>query len=241
VSRGAGIVCGVSVGLAVLLSVGVAEEDVDIVKHDGEMVGPGDVVLSVSGELGRLLLAERTLLNFMTHLSGVATETMLYVDAVSGTGAKIRDTRKTTPGMRELEKYAVRCGGGENHRMGLGDMALIKDNHIVASGSITKSVEIIRSLHPGVEIEVECDYIDQVVEAMTTGVTLILLDNMNTDEIREAVHIRTKFPNAKLEASGGVSLSNVRDIALCGVDYIAVGALTHSSPVLDLGFDLRAV
>ena len=187
-----------------------------------------------------LLGAERTLLNFLTHLSGVATATRAWVDAVSGTGCAVRDTRKTTPGLRQLEKYAVRCGGGQNHRMGLGDAALIKDNHVLAAGGIAPAIATVRAAAPGLPLEVECDTLPQVREALDAGATLILLDNMDLPDLRAAVALATQYPSARLEASGGLRLDKARAVAETGVDFVSVGALTHSSPALDLGLDVLA-
>jgi nicotinate-nucleotide pyrophosphorylase (carboxylating) len=185
-----------------------------------------------------MLVAERTVLNFMTHLSGVATATNTWVRAIEGTGCQVRDTRKTLPGLRQLEKYAVRCGGGVNHRMGLGDAALIKDNHVAATGSIAGAVADVRRSRPDVVLEVECDTLDQVREALQAGCDLILLDNMGIEDIHKAVELAAPRPAVRLEASGGITLDNVRAIAETGVDYVAVGALTHSARALDLGLDL---
>jgi nicotinate-nucleotide pyrophosphorylase (carboxylating) len=177
------------------------------------------------------------MLNFLTHLSGIASATRLWVDAVAGTGAAIRDTRKTTPGLRLLEKYAVRCGGGVNHRMGLGDAALIKDNHVAAAGGVAKAIEAVRAFAPDVPLEVECDTLTEVRESLGAGAWFILLDNMPLDALRAAVAEARRYPGVRLEASGGLRLETARDVAACGVDYLSVGALTHSSPALDLGLD----
>jgi nicotinate-nucleotide pyrophosphorylase (carboxylating) len=211
-----------------------------VLRADGSRVRPGDAVLRVSGPATEVLGAERTLLNFLTHLSGVATATRAWADAVAGTGAVIRDTRKTTPGLRQLEKYAVRCGGGANHRMGLGDAALIKDNHVAAAGGVAKAIEAVRAASPGVPLEVECDTLPQVVESLEAGATLILLDNMPVETLRAAVAEARRYPGVRLEASGGLRLSTAREVAATGVDYLSVGALTHSSPALDLGLDFLA-
>jgi nicotinate-nucleotide pyrophosphorylase (carboxylating) len=192
----------------------------------------------VHGPARSLLTAERTALNLIGHLSGVASLTRRWVDAVAGTGAAIRDTRKTTPGLRVLEKYAVRCGGGVNHRMALGDAALVKDNHVAAAGGITAAVGAVRAHAPGVALEVECDTLDQVREAVAAGVELVLLDNFSLDDTRAAVAL-VRGSGVRLEASGGLTLDRAEGVAATGVDYLAVGALTHSAPVLDLGFDLR--
>jgi nicotinate-nucleotide pyrophosphorylase (carboxylating) len=205
---------------------------------DGARIGPGDAVLRVSGDAVAVLGAERTMLNFLTHLSGIATATRAWADAVAGTGAVVRDTRKTLPGLRAVEKYAVRCGGGENHRMGLGDAALVKDNHVAAAGGVAAAVRAVRAAaRPGLVIEVECDSVDQVREALAAGARFILLDNMPVPVLREAVAVARGYDGVRLEASGGLWLSNARAVADAGVDYLSVGALTHSSRVLDLGLD----
>jgi nicotinate-nucleotide pyrophosphorylase (carboxylating) len=211
-------------------------------RQDGDRVSPGTVIAKVSGPLTSLLIGERTMLNFMTHLSGIATLTRTFVDAVSGTRAKILDTRKTLPGWRLLEKYAVRCGGGTNHRMGLYDGVLIKDNHIAAwteSSSIAEAVRTARTKSPvGVSIEVEVDTIAQLNDALQGSPDIVLLDNMEVETLSEAVWLRNCLaPGVLLEASGGVNLETVGRIAGTGVERISVGALTHSAPSLDLGFD----
>ena len=206
--------------------------------HDGDPIQAGTVIARVEANARALLAAERTALNLMGHLSGIATLTHAYVEAVKGTNAVITDTRKTTPGLRALEKYAVRCGGGANHRMGLGDAALIKDNHVAAAGGITAAIEAVRAAAPGLPLEVECDRLDQVTEALAAGAGLILLDNMDLAELRAAVALAGRYPAVRLEASGGLRLESARAVAETGVDFVAVGALTHSSPALDLGLDL---
>jgi nicotinate-nucleotide pyrophosphorylase (carboxylating) len=239
VARARGVLCGVPVALAVLETLGVHADQVDVMTHDGESVEPATVALHIVGPVRSLLLGERTLLNFMTHLSGIATATRQWVRALEGTGCVLRDTRKTVPGLRQLEKYAVRCGGGENHRMGLGDVALIKDNHVVATGGIGEAISAVRSFAPDTQLEVECDTLDQVREAVAAGSRLILLDNMDLGQLRTAVGVARERTGVRLEASGGMTLANARAVAQTGVDYIAVGALTHSSPALDLALDLR--
>lgn len=211
----------------------------EVLRPDGDHVCPGDTVLSVTGPLRSLLTCERTMLNLLCHLSGVATATRQWVDEVAGTGAVVRDTRKTLPGLRDLEKYAVRCGGGSNHRMALGDAALVKDNHVVAAGGITAAIRAVRAHSPDIGLEVECDTVDQVREAVAAGATLVLLDNMSTARLRESVAVTRALPDVRLEASGGLTLARAREVAQTGVDYLAVGALTHSSPALDLGLDIR--
>lgn len=238
VPRSAGLLAGVPVAAAVFDLVGGPAVDVVLHARDGSAAEPGRPVLSVSGPTRSLLTAERTALNLVSHLSGVATLTGRWVEAVDGTGASIRDTRKTTPGLRALEKHAVRCGGGVNHRMGLGDAALIKDNHVSAAGGLTAAVEAVRAAAPGIPLEVECDTLDQVREALAAGVALVLLDNFSLADTVTAVGL-ARGTGCRLEASGGLSLDRARAVAATGVDYLAVGALTHSAPVLDLGFDLR--
>ena len=205
--------------------------------RDGARVHSGEVVLTVTGPTRALLTGERTALNLLCHLSGVATLTRRWADAIDGTGAQVRDTRKTTPGLRVLEKYAVRCGGGTNHRMSLSDAALVKDNHVVAAGGVTAAFAAVRAMWPGLPVEVEVDSLAELDQALSAGADLVLLDNMSPDLIRQAV--RHTAGRARLEASGGLSLANARVVAETGVDYIAVGALTHSAPVLDIGLDLR--
>jgi nicotinate-nucleotide pyrophosphorylase (carboxylating) len=206
--------------------------------RDGDRVRAGDVLLTVTGSTRALLRAERTALNFLTHLSGVATATRRWVDAVAGTKARVRDTRKTLPGLRALQKYAVRCGGGVNHRLSLAAAALIKDNHILAAGSVTKAYEAIRARYPDLHIQVECDTLPQVEEALAAGAGSILLDNMGVAEMSAAV--RFAAGRAELEASGGLTVDRARDVAATGVDYLAVGALTHSAPALDIGLDFSS-
>ena len=237
VARQPGTLAGLPV-VAAVLDVACPAATVTPQARDGDRVAAGDVVARVEGPLAEILTAERTLLNFLTHLSGIATATRAWVDAIDGTGAFVRDTRKTVPGLRALEKYAVRCGGGVNHRMGLGDAALIKDNHIAAAGGITAAFHAVLAAAPGVMVEVECDTLDQVGEALAAGAALILLDNMSPDQMRSAVAMARACPAAKLEASGGLRLENAREVASTGVHYLSVGALTHSSPALDLALDM---
>jgi nicotinate-nucleotide pyrophosphorylase (carboxylating) len=233
------VIAGAPVALAVLDAAGLSPGSVTAARPDGCTVGPADRVLTIEGPLRGLLTAERTLLNLMTHLSGIATATRAWVDAIAGTGAVVRDTRKTTPGLRQLEKYAVRCGGGSNHRLGLGDAALIKDNHVAAAGGIAQAVSAVRAAAPAIALEVECDTLEQVREALAAGCDLILLDNMSIPDLRAAVGLARSRPGIRLEASGGLQLGTARAVAATGVDYLAVGALTHSSPALDLALDLR--
>lgn len=237
VARGAGVIAGVPVAAAVFDVVAGEEITVDYVLADGARVAPGDVVLSISGRIHDLLRGERPALNLLGHLGGIATATATWVDALAGTGAEVRDTRKTTPGLRGLEKYAVRCGGGVNHRMSLADAALVKDNHVVAAGGVAEAFEAVRTRYPEIDIEVEVDSLDQLDEVLAAGADLVLLDNFSLDDLREAV--RRTSGRARLEASGGLTLASAREVAATGVDYLAVGALTHSAPVLDIGADLR--
>jgi nicotinate-nucleotide pyrophosphorylase (carboxylating) len=238
VARQPGVLAGLPVALAVLDVAGVARDAAEPLRADGDRIGAGCEVLRISAPLREMLGAERTMLNFLTHLSGIATSTRAWADAVAGTRAVVRDTRKTTPGLRELEKYAVRCGGGRNHRMGLGDAALVKDNHVAAAGGIAAAIAAVRAAAPGLALEVECDTLAQVSEALAAGAGLILLDNMGLDDLRAAVALARDHPAVRLEASGGLRLDMARAVAETGVDFIAVGALTHSSAALDLGLDV---
>jgi nicotinate-nucleotide pyrophosphorylase (carboxylating) len=211
---------------------------VTLLAADGTRVMPGDAVLRVSGDAVAVLGAERTMLNFLTHLSGIASATREWADAVAGTGAVIRDTRKTLPGLRSLQKYAVRCGGGANHRMALGDAALVKDNHVAAAGGVAAAVRAVGAVaRPGLVIEVECDSVAQVREALAAGARFLLLDNMPVPVLLEAVAVARAYEGVRLEASGGLRLANAREVAETGVDYLSVGGLTHSSRALDLGLD----
>ena len=233
--RESGVIAGIPVAIAVLNRLGITDIETPVI--DGDENPAGTVVLIARGNVRALLLAERTTLNFLTHLSGIATLTRRWVNEVSGTQCQVRDTRKTTPGWRVLEKYAVRMGGGTNHRMSLSDAALIKDNHIVAAGGVLKAFEMVRSQYPDAEIEIEVDTLDQLKEVLVGNPDLIMLDNMSVEQCREAVAIVNG--KTKLEASGGLSLNNANAYAQTGVDYIAVGALTHSAKALDIGLDLR--
>lgn len=239
VARAPGVVAGLPVAAAVFEL--AADDDLTVTLHkaDGDAVVRGAKVLTVRGLTRTLLTAERSALNVLCHLSGIATQTRRWVEAVAGTKAQILDTRKTNPGLRVLERYAVRCGGGANYRMGLSDAAMVKDNHVVAAGGVAAAYRAIRETFPEVPVEVECDSVAQVVEAIEAGADLLLLDNMTTEQLRECV--RVADGRARLEASGGLSLDRAREVAETGVDYLSVGALTHSAPVLDLGFDLRPV
>lgn len=239
VSRAQGTVAGVDVALAVLDEV-VGEYRILQRLTDGEAVAPGDVVLEVEALTRPVLTAERTMLNLLCHLSGIATATAAWVDAVAGTRCVVRDSRKTLPGLRLLQKYAVRAGGGENHRLGLGDAALIKDNHVVAAGSVVAALRAVRAVAPDLPCEVEVDTLEQLDEVLAEGADLVLLDNFPLWQTQTAVQRRDRInPATRLESSGGLSLEQAADYAATGVDYLAVGALTHSVTVLDLGLDFR--
>jgi nicotinate-nucleotide pyrophosphorylase (carboxylating) len=239
VTRSPGVIAGINIAALVFLSVASKKMDIELCVEDGKKVEANTCLLTAKGSTIELLTAERTALNFLGHLSGIATTTNKWVNEISGTNAKVRDTRKTTPGLRLLEKYAVKAGGGTNHRMSLNDQALIKDNHIVASGSIKSAVEKVKDKFPELDFEIEVDNLDQLNEALAVDAKLILLDNFNIEDLKKAVVTVNK--KAKLEASGGITLENARKIAETGVDFLAVGALTHSAPVLDIGGDLRTV
>ncbi|GAB2573634.1 carboxylating nicotinate-nucleotide diphosphorylase [Streptomyces capparidis] len=236
-AREAGTVAGLRIAEAVL-SV-VCEDGFEVERHveDGARVAPGEVLLSVRARTRDLLTAERSALNLLCRLSGIATATRAWADALEGTGARVRDTRKTTPGLRALEKYAVRCGGGVNHRMSLADAALVKDNHVIAAGGVAEAFRAVREAFPDVPVEVEVDRLDQIPPVLAEGADLILLDNFTPEQTREAVELVAG--RAALESSGRLTLDNARAYAQAGVDYLAVGALTHSSPILDIGLDLR--
>jgi len=236
VARMDGVIAGINVAHAVLAEVGLS--DVTLLKKDGDSVKAGDVLITVRGNTRAILLAERTALNFFGHLSGIATLTSKWVAEVSGTKCQVRDTRKTTPGMRTIEKYAVRMGGGTNHRMNLNDAALIKDNHIAAAGGVVAAFAQVRAAYPAAEIEIEVDNLAQLKEVLPQQPDLVLLDNMSPELCAQAVTLANGI--CKLEASGGISIGNARAFAQSGVDYIAIGALTHSAPVFDIGLDLRA-
>ena len=240
VAREAGVIAGVDIALLALDEVlGVGGY---LVKHrveDGARLDPGAAALIVEAPTQGLLTAERTMLNLVCHLSGIATTTAAWVDAVEGTKAKIRDTRKTLPGLRALQKYAVRVGGGVNHRMGLGDAALIKDNHVAAAGSVVAALRAVRAAAPDLPCEVEVDSLEQLDEMLAEDVELVLLDNFPVWQTQIAVQRRdARAPETKLESSGGLSLVTAAEYAGTGVDYLAVGALTHSVRVLDIGLDV---
>ncbi|MFF8191960.1 carboxylating nicotinate-nucleotide diphosphorylase [Streptomyces bobili] len=237
-AREAGVVAGLRVAEAVLSVVCTDEFEVERHVEDGDRVEAGQKLLSVTTRTRDLLTGERSALNLMCRLSGIATATRAWADALEGTEARVRDTRKTTPGLRALEKFAVRCGGGVNHRMSLSDAALVKDNHVVAAGGVAQAFQAVREAFPDVPIEVEVDTLHQLREVIEAGADLILLDNFTPEECAEAVGI--VGGRALLEASGRLTLDNAKAYADTGVDFLAVGALTHSSPILDIGLDLRA-
>jgi nicotinate-nucleotide pyrophosphorylase (carboxylating) len=237
-AREPGTVAGLGIAALVFETVMGSSVTVSDRVPDGTRVEPGDVVMRVAGPTRGLLTAERTALNYASHLSGVATATAAWVDALAGTRARVLDTRKTLPGWRDLQKYAVRCGGGLNHRMSLSDRAMVKDNHVVAAGGVVPAYEAVRAAYPDLRVEVEVTDLDQLRELLEAGCTEILLDNMPTDVMREAVEITAG--RATLEASGGLTFDRAREVAETGVDFISVGALTHSARVFDLGLDLTS-
>ena len=239
VTRRPGTIAGLPIAAAVIEMVCGADASVELVVADGAAVDAGVELARADAPTRGLLTSERTALNLLCHLSGVATLTARWVDALAGTRAQVRDTRKTTPGLRALEKYAVRCGGGVNHRMGLSDAALVKDNHIAAAGSVGDAFRRVRGLAGSVSVEIEVDDIDGLVEAIEAGAAEVLIDNFSIDEMRRAVAVRNELrPGVALEASGGLTLDTARGVGATGVDYIAVGELTHSAPILDIGLDM---
>ncbi len=237
VARATGVAAGIPIAAAVFDRVGDGRVTIDMEASDGSAVRPGEVLMTATGPVRELLLAERTALNLLCHLSGIATATQQWVSALGSTVTRVRDTRKTTPGLRRLEKYAVRCGGGVNHRMSLSDAALVKDNHIVAAGGVAQAFRAVRTMAPDIPLEVEVDSLDQLEEVLEAGADLVLLDNFTPEQMSEAV--RRTAGRARLEASGGLTLESARAVGATGVDFVAVGALTHSAPVLDIGADLR--
>lgn len=246
-SRSAGCIAGIDIAVAVLEMVcGPKNVLVEKKASDADRVEPGRVLMHVTAPTRGLLTAERTALNLLGHLSGIASATRKWADVIAASGAQVRDTRKTTPGMRALEKYAVRCGGGVNHRMSLSDAALVKDNHIVAAGGVAQAFAAVRAAAPNIAVEIEVDTLEQLHVALGAGADLVLLDNMAPPVLRDAVliaeaHRATTGKSVILEASGGLTLDNAADVAATGVRYISVGALTHSSSVLDIGLDMQAV
>ncbi|MFE0191416.1 carboxylating nicotinate-nucleotide diphosphorylase [Streptomyces sp. NPDC058989] len=237
-AREAGVAAGLRVAEAVLSVVCTEEFIVERHAEDGERIEAGQVLLSVTTRTRDLLTAERSALNLLCRLSGIATATRRWADVLEGTRAKVRDTRKTTPGLRALEKYAVRCGGGVNHRMSLSDAALVKDNHVVAAGGVAQAFRAVRRQFPGLAVEVEVDTLPQVREVLDAGADLILLDNFTPARTAEAVALVAG--RALLESSGRLTLDTARAYADTGVDFLSVGALTHSVPALDIGLDLKA-
>ena len=235
ITRTSGVVSGLHVVAAVLEYCGVNHYEVLV--DEGAKVSAGKLLITAQGNTQKLLLAERTALNFLSHLSGISTLTNKWVSEISGTKCQIRDTRKTTPGLRMLEKFAVRMGGGTNHRLSLSQAALIKDNHVLAAGSISAAFNATKKMFPDKSIEIEVDSIDQLNEAVKLKPDLILLDNMSVEQCNQAVLISAGL--VKLEASGGIAISNAKSYAATGVDYLAIGSLTHSAPALDIGLDFR--
>jgi nicotinate-nucleotide pyrophosphorylase (carboxylating) len=235
VARKAGVVSGLHVAAAVLEYCGINHYEVLV--DEGATVAAGKVLITAQGNTRKLLLAERTALNYLTHLSGISTTTNKWVQAVAGTKCVIRDSRKTTPGLRSLEKFAVRMGGATNHRLSLSAEGLIKDNHIIASGGITAAFKALKEKFPGKPIEIEVDSLEQLTQAIAAGAQLVLLDNMNPELCKQAVALVAG--KCKLEASGGITLENAKAFADTGVDYLAIGALTHSAPALDIALDFR--
>lgn len=241
VAREPGVVAGLAVAELAFRYALDGEVEVSARRADGSRVQPGDVVLTVAGPVKGVLTAERTALNFASHLSGVATATAAWVDAIAGTDARVLDTRKTLPGWRALQKYAVRCGGGVNHRLSLVDRAMVKDNHAIAAGGVVAAYRAVVAANPGLRVEVEVMDLAELRAVLDAGCTEVLLDNMSTADMREAVLINDKAGRpATLEASGGLTIERAREVAETGVDFISVGALTHSVNVFDLGLDFRA-
>ncbi|MGI8722239.1 MAG: carboxylating nicotinate-nucleotide diphosphorylase [Geodermatophilaceae bacterium] len=237
VARSAGVLAGLPVALAVFLAC-CPDAEIALPRTDGDDVRRGDVVATVTARTRGILAAERTALNLLCRASGIATLTRAWVGAVKGTGVQILDTRKTTPGLRALEKYAVRVGGGQNKRFGLYDVAMIKDNHVLAAGGVVPAMSLVRQRFPDVTLQVEVTTLDMAQEAVAAGATFLLCDNMSPELLRDVV--RAVGGRAELEATGGLSLERARDYADTGVDYLSVGALTHSAPILDLALDLRS-
>ncbi|MFK8025549.1 MAG: carboxylating nicotinate-nucleotide diphosphorylase [Ilumatobacter sp.] len=242
-ARQAGVVAGLPVVAAVIEAVcGAEASDFEYLVDDASRVDAGTEVARVTAPTRFLLTAERTALNLLCHLSGVASLTRRWADQLDGTSATVRDTRKTMPGLRALQKYAVRCGGGANHRMGLSDMALVKDNHVAAAGGVAAAFARVRALEATIPVEIEVDTLEGLREAIRAGADEVLVDNFTPDQMREAVAIRDEMnQSVRIEASGGLTLDNARSVAETGVDLIAVGELTHSVRVLDLGLDLREI
>jgi len=243
VARADGVVAGIplisSVFRAVTERIGSSEVDVEPLRQDGDAVRTGDVIAILRGSTRATLVGERTMLNLLSRLSGIATHTRQWADALEGTGARVLDTRKTTPGLRALEKYAVRCGGGTNKRMGLHDVAMIKDNHKLATGSVSAAFGAVHLAYPTVEIQVEVTTTAEALEAVAVGARFLLCDNMSVDLLRSTVEtVRGTGEQVEIEATGGLTLEVARAYAETGVDYLSVGGLTHSSPILDIALDL---
>ena len=239
VARSGGVIAGQVIAAAVFDVVCGEDRVLEFHIQDGSRVEPGTIIMSATSLTHNLLRAERPALNLLSHLSGVATATAAWAEALRGTNAVVRDTRKTTPGMRAVEKYAVRIGGGSNHRMSLADAALVKDNHVLAAGGVAQAFTAVRAKFPDIPLEIEVDDLTQLEQAIDAGADLVLLDNFSLDDMVEAV--RLTAGRARLEASGGLSLDRAAQVAATGVDYLAVGALTHSAPVLDIGADLIVI
>jgi len=232
------IVCGLAFAEEVFK---LLDSSLNFISHksDGQQVKKGEILFTIDGSTRAILSGERVALNILQRLSGIATLTRKYVQAIQGSNAKILDTRKTTPLLRSLEKYAVRVGGGQNHRFSLSDAILIKDNHIKAVGSIAEAIKRAKAfVGPTVSIEVEVENIEQLKEALQYAVDIVMLDNMSIEEIRTAVKLCRQKSHVKIEVSGGVTLDNVKDIAQCGVDYISVGAITHSAKAVDISLEI---
>ncbi len=240
-AREAGVVAGLPVAAATIDAVcGDAASDFEYLVDDGTRIEMGADVARVTAPTRLLLTAERTALNLLCRLSGIASLTRRWADELDGTSATVRDTRKTTPGLRALEKYAVRCGGGANHRFGLSDMALVKDNHVAAAGGVAEAYALVRALEASIPVEIEVDTLDGLAEAIDAGADIVLIDNFDLEQMRRAVAYRDQAaPQVRLEASGGLTLEVAREVGSTGVDWIAVGELTHSARVLDLGLDLQ--
>jgi nicotinate-nucleotide pyrophosphorylase (carboxylating) len=237
VARADGVVAGLAVAAAVFEQASAGAVTFTAVATDGDRVGRGDVLATVTGPTRALLTAERTALNLLCRMSGVATHTRAWADRLAGTRATVLDTRKTTPGLRVLEKYAVRAGGGTNKRMGLYDVAMVKDNHILAAGGVAEAYRRVRAEVPDVPVQVEVTTVDEAVAAVAAGARFLLCDNMSVAQLREVV--AAVDGRAELEATGGLTLDTAAEYAASGVDYLSVGALTHSSPILDIALDLR--
>lgn len=245
VARQSGCLAGVPIAVAVFEMIGGADTlAVQVHKRDGDEVQGGDIVLTIDGPTRVLLTGERTALNLLGHLSGVASATSQWASALQGTATRVRDTRKTIPGLRALQKYAVRCGGGVNHRMSLSDAALVKDNHIVAAGGVSDAFRLVRGRASDIAVEIEVDTLEQMHVALEAGADLVLLDNMSTGDMSEAVRIAQQHRDSTgrevlLEASGGLTLERAAEVGATGVHFVSVGALTHSVTVLDIGLDLE--